>query len=101
MEYRYRQPFPADTLFHEPEKRGCDAIIALYHDQGMIPFKASGFESGVNMTIGLPVVRTSVCHGTAYDIAGRGEAESGSLGAAVALAARCCRTEGPARRSAV
>ncbi|MBU8922400.1 MAG: 4-hydroxythreonine-4-phosphate dehydrogenase PdxA, partial [Bacteroidales bacterium] len=67
-----RGPVPADTLFHEWEKRGADAFIALYHDQGMIPFKIGGFEEGVNMTVGLPVVRTSVCHGTAYDIAGRG-----------------------------
>jgi 4-hydroxythreonine-4-phosphate dehydrogenase len=96
-----RGPFPADTLFLEPEKRGCDAIVALYHDQGMIPFKSAGFERGVNMTIGLPVVRTSVCHGTAYDIAGRGEAASGSLGAALELAVRCCRTRGQARRSAL
>lgn len=84
-----RGPFPADTLFHRPEKRGCDAFIALYHDQGMIPFKLTGFESGVNMTIGLPVVRTSVCHGTAYDLAGTGRASEGSLRAAIRLAVEC------------
>lgn len=95
-----RGPFPADTLFYHPEKRGCDAFVALYHDQGMIPFKMSGFDRGVNMTIGLPTVRTSVCHGTAYDIAGRGEAESGSLASALALAVQCCRTRLPARRAA-
>lgn len=95
-----RGPFPADTLFYHPERRGCDAFIALYHDQGMIPFKMSGFESGVNMTIGLPAVRTSVCHGTAYDIAGRGEAESGSLASALELAVTCCRTRAPERRAA-
>jgi len=95
-----RGPFPADTLFYHPEKRGCDAFVALYHDQGMIPFKMSGFDRGVNMTIGLPTVRTSVCHGTAYDIAGRGEAESGSLASALELAVHCCRTRLPARRAA-
>jgi 4-hydroxythreonine-4-phosphate dehydrogenase len=95
-----RGPFPADTLFYHPQKRGCDAFIALYHDQGMIPFKMSGFDRGVNMTIGLPAVRTSVCHGTAYDIAGRGEAECGSLASALELAVECCRTRSPERRAA-
>ncbi len=95
-----RGPFPADTLFYHHERRGCDAFVALYHDQGMIPFKMSGFDRGVNMTIGLPVVRTSVCHGTAYDIAGRGEAESGSLASALELAVRCCRTRVPGRKAA-
>jgi 4-hydroxythreonine-4-phosphate dehydrogenase len=83
-------PFPADTMFYKWEKKGYDAFIVLYHDQGMIPFKAGGFEKGVNMTIGLPVVRTSVCHGTAYDIAGKGTAETGSLESAFALAVECC-----------
>jgi 4-hydroxythreonine-4-phosphate dehydrogenase len=95
-----RGPFPADTLFYNAEERGCDAFVALYHDQGMIPFKVAGFDRGVNMTIGLPAVRTSVCHGTAYDIAGRGEAEHGSLASAVRLAVECCRTKSPARRAA-
>lgn len=83
-------PFPADTLFYKWEDKGYDAYVALYHDQGMIPFKLAGFERGVNMTIGLPVVRTSVCHGTAYDLAGKGEAAAGSLESAVALAIECC-----------
>ena len=83
-------PFSADTMFYKWEKKGYDAFIALYHDQGMIPFKAGGFGEGVNMTIGLPVVRTSVCHGTAYDIAGTGTAETGSLASAFALAVKCC-----------
>ena len=95
-----RGPFPADTLFYHPDRRGCDAFVALYHDQGMIPFKMSGFDRGVNMTIGLPVVRTSVCHGTAFDIAGRGEAESGSLASALELAVHCCRTRLKERRAA-
>jgi 4-hydroxythreonine-4-phosphate dehydrogenase len=83
-------PFSADTMFYKWEKKGYDAFIALYHDQGLIPFKAGGFEKGVNMTIGLPVVRTSVCHGTAFDIAGTGTAETGSLESAFALAVECC-----------
>jgi len=95
-----RGPFPADTLFYRAAERGCDAFVALYHDQGMIPFKMSGFDRGVNMTIGLPVVRTSVCHGTAYDIAGKGEAGSGSLAAALELAVQCCRTRTPERGAA-
>jgi 4-hydroxythreonine-4-phosphate dehydrogenase len=95
-----RGPFPADTLFYHHEERGCDAFVALYHDQGMIPFKMSGFDRGVNMTIGLPVVRTSVCHGTAYDIAGRGEADCGSLASALELAVWCSRTHRSAREVA-
>jgi len=83
-------PVPSDTLFYDRESQPYDAYVALYHDQGMIPFKIMGFDNGVNMTIGLPVVRTSVCHGTAYEIAGRGEAESGSLQTAVSMAVKCC-----------
>lgn len=84
-------PFPADSLFHGWESKGYDAYVAMYHDQGMIPFKMTGFERGVNVTIGLPVVRTSVCHGTAYDIAGAGRGDTGSLEEAVSLAISCCR----------
>ncbi len=84
-------PFPADTLFYRWEEKGYDAFIALYHDQGMIPFKMYSFEKGVNMTIGLPVVRTSVCHGTAFDIAGKGVATTGSLERAIEVAVACCR----------
>ena len=83
-------PFPADTMFYKWEDKGYDAYVALYHDQGMIPFKLAGFERGVNMTIGLPVVRTSVCHGTAYDLAGSGSAGTGSLESAFELAIECC-----------
>ncbi|HMA77465.1 MAG TPA: 4-hydroxythreonine-4-phosphate dehydrogenase PdxA [Candidatus Krumholzibacteriaceae bacterium] len=86
-------PVPSDTLFYNRKNKDYDAYVALYHDQGMIPFKTAGFDEGVNMTIGLPVVRTSVCHGTAYGIAGRGDAESGSLCEAVSLAVRCCLTK--------
>jgi 4-hydroxythreonine-4-phosphate dehydrogenase len=86
-------PLPADTLFYKWEEKGYDAYVALYHDQGMIPFKLIGFDAGVNVTIGLPVVRTSVCHGTAYDIAGSGTAATGSLEAALSLAVQCCRAK--------
>ncbi len=82
-------PVPADTLFCSRENKKADAFIALYHDQGMIPFKINGFTGGVNMTIGLPIIRTSVCHGTAYDIAGKSVASTGSLEAALTLAEQC------------
>lgn len=87
-------PVPADTLFYRWMDKSLDACVAMYHDQGMIPFKTMGFERGVNMTIGLPVVRTSVCHGTAYDLAGSGKADPGSLEAALELAAECIETRG-------
>ncbi len=84
-------PIPADSLFHSSRAKLYDAIVALYHDQGMIPFKMTAFDRGVNVTVGLPVIRTSVCHGTAYDIAGTGRAKTGSLEAAVELAVLCAR----------
>lgn len=81
-------PFPADTLFVASIRRRYDGILALYHDQGGIPFKMLAFENGVNHTLGLPIVRTSVDHGTAWDIAWQGKASTGSLQAAVDLALR-------------
>lgn len=86
-------PLPADTLFYRWREKSYDAFIALYHDQGMIPFKLGGFERGVNMTIGLPIIRTSVCHGTAFDIAGHSTPETGSLEEAFTLAVSCCLTK--------
>ena len=68
-------PFPADTVFHFAAKGRWDAVVCMYHDQGLIPFKMAHFSDGVNVTLGLPIVRTSVDHGTAYDIAGKGQAE--------------------------
>jgi 4-hydroxythreonine-4-phosphate dehydrogenase len=81
-------PWPPDTVFHRTVAGDFDAVIAMYHDQGLIPFKLLHFRDGVNVTLGLPIVRTSVDHGTAYDIAGRGVADSTSLEEAVALAGR-------------
>ncbi len=79
-------PLPADTMFHARARRGYDAAIAMYHDQALIPIKTIGFDEGVNVTLGLPFVRTSPDHGTALDIAGRGLARATSLVAALRLA---------------
>jgi 4-hydroxythreonine-4-phosphate dehydrogenase len=73
-------------VFHQAAAGRYDAVIAMYHDQGLIPFKLLHFQDGVNVTLGLPIVRTSVDHGTAYDIAGQGQADPSSLAAAVRLA---------------
>ena len=81
-------PFPADTLFVRAARGEFDVVLALYHDQATIAVKARSFGSGVNMTLGLPFVRTSVDHGTAYDIAGKGIADHGSMVEAILLAAR-------------
>jgi 4-hydroxythreonine-4-phosphate dehydrogenase len=72
-------PLPADTLFFRAQRGDFDLVVAMYHDQGHGPVKVLGLESGVNITIGLPVIRTSVDHGTAFDIAGTGTAEEGSM----------------------
>jgi len=79
-------PFPADTLFPKAAEGEFDVVLAMYHDQGLIPIKLLGFGRSVNVTLGLPVIRTSVDHGTAYDIAGRGIADTGSFKEAVKLA---------------
>jgi len=80
-------PKPADTLFTEHGMRGCDALLAMYHDQGLSVLKYAGFGEAVNITLGLPMVRTSVDHGTALDLAGTGRANPASLKAAVNTAA--------------
>lgn len=85
---RVSGPYPPDTVFYWALRGRCDAVIAMYHDQGLIPFKMVHFTDGVNTTLGLPIVRTSVDHGTAYDIAGRGKADPGSLVAAIQMAAQ-------------
>ena len=79
-------PFPADTLFHKAASGQFDAVVAMYHDQGLIPLKLLHFSDAVNVTLGLPIIRTSVDHGTAYDIAGRGIADPSSLKAAIRTA---------------
>jgi 4-hydroxythreonine-4-phosphate dehydrogenase len=79
-------PYPADTLFTPAVLAGADATLAMYHDQGLPVLKHAAFGRGVNVTLGLPLIRTSVDHGTALDRAGSGEVDSGSLAEALALA---------------
>jgi 4-hydroxythreonine-4-phosphate dehydrogenase len=81
-------PLPPDTVFWKALRGDYDLVVALYHDQGHIPMKLVAFEHGVNVTLGLPIIRTSVDHGTAYDIAGQNRADPGSMKAALLLAAR-------------
>ncbi|HEY0275432.1 MAG TPA: 4-hydroxythreonine-4-phosphate dehydrogenase PdxA, partial [Paenirhodobacter sp.] len=81
-------PLPADTMFHAAARGGYDAAICAYHDQALIPIKTLDFDGGVNVTLGLPFVRTSPDHGTAYDIAGTGRANPASLIAALRMAAK-------------
>ena len=85
-------PLPADTVFVRAMRGEFDAVVACYHDQGLIPIKLVAFGSAVNVTLGLPIVRTSVDHGTAFDIAGRGVADPSSLVQAIKLAARLARS---------
>jgi 4-hydroxythreonine-4-phosphate dehydrogenase len=84
-------PFPADTLFVPELAQRFDAIVAMYHDQGLAPLKLATFGGGVNITLGLPFVRTSVDHGTALDLAGKGKADPGSMRAALGLATELAR----------
>ena len=84
-------PFPADTLFHEAARINHDAVLCMYHDQALIPLKTLDFAHGVNVTLGLDIVRTSPDHGTAFDIAGLGKANPDSLIAALDLAAMIAR----------
>ena len=81
-------PLPADTLFNPRRLQGCDCVLAMYHDQGLPVLKYASFGAGVNVTLGLPIIRTSVDHGTALELAGTGRAGSGSLIEAIRLAAR-------------
>jgi 4-hydroxythreonine-4-phosphate dehydrogenase len=84
-------PFAADTLFHRAARGEFDAVLGMYHDQALAPLKLHAFGRAVNVTLGLPVVRTSVDHGTAFDIAGRGAADAGSMIEALRLAAELAR----------
>jgi 4-hydroxythreonine-4-phosphate dehydrogenase len=83
-----RGPLPADTMFHNAARKTYDCAICMYHDQALIPVKTLAFEDAVNVTLGLPFIRTSPDHGTAFDIAGTGKANPSSLIAALRLAAR-------------
>jgi 4-hydroxythreonine-4-phosphate dehydrogenase len=85
-------PLPADTMFHERARAGYDVALCMYHDQALIPIKTLAFDHGVNVTLGLPFVRTSPDHGTAFDIAGTGKANPQSLVEALKLAARLTAT---------
>jgi 4-hydroxythreonine-4-phosphate dehydrogenase len=87
-------PLPADTMFHEDARRRYDVAICMYHDQALIPAKALGFDDSVNVTLGLPFVRTSPDHGTAFGIAGKGIAKETSLVAALKLASEISRASG-------
>lgn len=88
-------PFAADALFYYVLRGDYDAVVAMYHDQGLVPLKMIGFERGVNWTLGLPFVRTSPDHGTAYDIAGQGIANPSSMIAAIQLAKQLQRSARP------
>ena len=84
-------PHAADAMFHEKSRERFDAALCMYHDQALIPLKALHFDEGVNITLGLPIVRTSPDHGTAFDIAGRGRADPAATIAAIRLADSCAR----------
>ena len=86
-------PLSGDTVFHYALKGDFDAVVAMYHDQGLAPLKAVAFDSGINWTLGLPFIRTSPDHGTAYDIAGKGIANPGSMIAAIRLAKQLARNK--------
>lgn len=94
-----RGPFPADTVFLRASRGEFDAVIACYHDQAMIPVKCLSFGEAVNVTMGLPFIRTSVDHGTAFDIAGKGLAEHSSMLAAIKLAAELSTSAGESSRA--
>jgi 4-hydroxythreonine-4-phosphate dehydrogenase len=88
-----RGPLPADTMFHDAARKTYDCAICMYHDQALIPVKTLAFDDAVNVTLGLPFIRTSPDHGTAFDIAGTGKANPSSLIAALRLAARMVATQ--------
>ena len=90
---RVSAPLPADTLFTPQRLAQCDCVLAMYHDQGLPVLKHASFGQGVNVTLGLPIIRTSVDHGTALELAGSGKAEVGSLQEAIKIAAQMARNE--------
>jgi len=85
-------PLPADSLFYRAVQEHYDAVVCMYHDQGLIPLKLHHFSGGIALTLGLPFIRTSVDHGTAYDIAGKGKADESSMREAILMAARLARS---------
>jgi 4-hydroxythreonine-4-phosphate dehydrogenase len=87
--WRVTGPHPADTMFHAAARARYDAALCMYHDQALVPLKALHFEDGVNVTLGLPIIRTAPDHGTAFDIAGRDMADPRPLAAAIRMAAFC------------
>ncbi len=91
-------PVPADSVFRQVRRGAYDAVLAMYHDQALAPFKMVAFEKGVNLTLGLPIIRTSPDHGTAYALAGKGKADPSSMMEAVRLAARLAGRTNPWRR---
>ena len=88
-------PVPADTVFHRALRGGYGAVVAMYHDQGLAPLKMAGFDEGINLTLGLPIVRTSPDHGTAYDLAGKGVASARSMRNALRLAIKLAARPAP------
>lgn len=92
-------PVPADVIFHHAVRKRYAVVLAMYHDQGLAPLKMLAFDRGVNLTLGLPIVRASPDHGTAFDIAGKGIADPGSMIAAIRLAARLARRKNPWART--
>lgn len=86
-------PYPADTLFLQTTQGKFDAAVAMYHDQGMIPVKLLAFDSAVNITIGLPIIRTSPAHGTAFDISGKNVANPSSMKSAIRTAIQMVKTK--------
>ncbi|MGD9110021.1 MAG: 4-hydroxythreonine-4-phosphate dehydrogenase PdxA, partial [Phycisphaerales bacterium] len=85
-------PIPADSLFRRARDGEFDGVVAMYHDQGMIPVKLLAFEEAVNITIGIPIIRTSPAHGTAFDIAGQGAANPASMKSAIKVAIQMAKT---------
>jgi len=88
-------PLSADAMFHAAARSRYDAALCMYHDQALIPLKALHFDEGVNITLGLPIVRTAPDHGTAFDIAGQDRADPRAMAAAIRLAAQCAAQRRP------
>ncbi len=98
MGLKVEGPVPADVVFYRALKKEYGCVLAMYHDQGLGPLKMVGFEKGVNITLGLPIIRTSPDHGTAFDIAGKWCADPSSMIAAIELGAALCRKRNPWKR---